>query len=66
MQTSLRGKLSDSLGGNSLAMQTGCCSGCPGDRCRTISEVKMLNVRVMGWMILKGEVLTYTELYRLS
>lgn len=58
MQTSFPGTVSDSLGGNSLAMQTGCCSSCPGDRCQTIAEVKILNVEVLEWMINKGGVLT--------
>lgn len=49
MQTSFPGTVSDSLGGNSLAVLTGCCSSCPGDRCQTISEVKTLNVEVLGW-----------------
>ncbi len=32
-----------------LVMQTDCCSSCPGGWSQTISEVKMLDVEVLGW-----------------
>ncbi len=41
--------VSDSLCRNSLFMQTGCCSCCPGDWSQTILKVKMLDVEVLGW-----------------
>ncbi len=49
MQMSFPETVSDSLGRNSLLMQTDCCSSCPGDWSQTILEVKMLDVEVLGW-----------------
>ncbi len=50
MQMSLPETVSDSLCRNSLVMQTDCCSSCPGGcACSHISEVKMLDVEVLGW-----------------
>ncbi len=49
MKMSFPETVSDSLCRNSLVMQTDCCSSCPGCWSRTILEVKMLDVEVLGW-----------------
>ncbi len=49
MQMSFPETVSDSLCRNYLVMQTDCCSSCPGDWSQTILEVKMLDVKVLGW-----------------
>ncbi len=49
MQMSFPETVSDSLCRNSLVIQTDCCSICPGGWSQTISEVKMLDVDVLGW-----------------
>ncbi len=49
MQMSFPESISDSFCRNYLAMQTDCCSSCPGGWCQTILEVKMLDVEVLGW-----------------
>ncbi len=51
MQMSLPEMVSDSLCRNSLAMQTDCCSSCPGGWSQTILEVKMLDVEVLGCVV---------------
>ncbi len=49
MQMSFPETVSDSLCRNDLAIQTDCCSSCPGGWSQTILEVKMLDVEVLGW-----------------
>ncbi len=49
MQMSLPEMVSDSLCRNCLVMQTDYCSSCPGDWSQTILEVKILDVKVLGW-----------------
>ncbi len=49
MQMSFPEMVSDSLGRNSLVMQTDCFSSCPGGWSQMILEVKMLDVEVLGW-----------------
>ncbi len=49
MQMSFPETVSDSLCRNSLVTQTDCCSSCPGVWSQTILEVKMLDVKVLGW-----------------
>ncbi len=49
MQMSFPETVSDSLCRNSLVMQTDFCSSCPGGWSQTILEVKMLDVKVLGW-----------------
>ncbi len=49
MQMSFPEAVSDSLGRNSLVMQTDCCSSCSGGWSQTILEVKMLDVELLGW-----------------
>ncbi len=46
MQLSFPETVSDSFCRNCLLMQTDCCSSYPGG---TILEVKMLDVKVLGW-----------------
>ncbi len=41
--------VSDNLCLKSLVMQTDCCSSCPGDWSQMILEVKILDVKVLGW-----------------
>ncbi len=49
MQMSFPEMVSDSLCRNYFVMQTDCCSSCPVGWSRTILEVKMLDVEVLGW-----------------
>ncbi len=49
MQMSFPETVSDSLCRNFLVMQTDCYSSCPGGLSQTILEVKMLDVKVLGW-----------------
>ncbi len=48
-QMSFPETVSDSLCRNSLVMQTDCCSSCLGGWSQTMLEVKMLDVKVLGW-----------------
>ncbi len=48
MHMSFPEMVSDSLCMISLVMQTDFCSSCPGGWSRTILEVKMLDVEVLG------------------
>ncbi len=49
MQMSFPKTVSDRLCRNYLAMQTDCCSSCPGGWSQIILEVEMLDVEVLGW-----------------
>ena len=49
MQMSFLEMVSEGLCRSSLVMQTDCCSSCPGGWSQMISEVKMLDVEVLGW-----------------
>lgn len=49
MQTSFPQRVSDSLCGTSVVMQTHCCSSCLSGCSHAILEAKLLDVEVLGW-----------------
>ncbi len=49
MQMSFPETISDSLCRINLVLKSDCCSSCPGGWSQTILEVKMLDLKVLGW-----------------